>query len=172
MLILRELTLSDENAFMSAVRAWPEHELDWISFDWRPGVNFSDHLAKLKRDSLGIGLAEGRVPHTMLYGFVDNAIVGRVSVRHQLNDHLSQRGGHVGYAVNPDQRRKGYASEMFKQALQFLHHKGLDKVLVTTSETNLASWKIIEKHGGLMENKIWDSTEKTFVRRYWVDTKN
>lgn len=170
MLILRTLTTNDENAFFEAVRAWTEKERDWITFDWKPGISFADHLAKLNRDNLGIGLGEGKVPHTMLYAFVSGKIVGRVSVRHKLTETLRQRGGHVGYSVNPKDRRMGHASKMFSEALAYCAKLGIDKILVTCSDTNEPSYKIIEKSGGVLENKTWDPKEQTFIRRYWVQT--
>lgn len=64
-------------------------------------------LTILRKEVAGIDLLPGRVSHTMLYGFLNGKIIGRVSVRHQLNEHLRKRGGHIGYAVAKNFRRKG-----------------------------------------------------------------
>jgi predicted acetyltransferase len=58
-----------------------------------------------------------RVPATFLVADVDGAIVGRVSIRHELNDHLTHFGGHIGYGVRPAHRRRGYATEILRQSL-------------------------------------------------------
>ncbi len=60
---------------------------------------FKEMISLLKNEAKGVGLVPGRVRHTLLYGFLNNEIVGRVSIRHELNENLRKRGGHIGYAV-------------------------------------------------------------------------
>ena len=45
-----------------------------------------------------------------------------------------------------------------------------DKVLITCDDDNIGSYKIIEKNGGILENKIenTDDDEVFLTRRYWV----
>lgn len=95
-LILRELNESDEQAFLEGAKEWVGESPHWYSFIW-PNVQFSEMLDILKKEALGVGLKPDRVPHTMLYAFLDEKIIGRVSVRHTLNDHLRKRGGHINY---------------------------------------------------------------------------
>lgn len=59
----------------------------------------------------------GKCENTFLVGVVEHEIVGRLSLRHYLNDFLARIGGHIGYGVTPAHRKKGYATEMLKQAL-------------------------------------------------------
>ena len=35
-----------------------------------------------------------------------------IQLRHCFNDYLERYGGHIGYSVRPDERRKGYAAWM------------------------------------------------------------
>jgi predicted acetyltransferase len=168
MLTLRELTETDKPAFLAGLKAWEGENLAWHTFEWKPGMSFTDHLAKLRNNRAGIGLLEGRVPSTMFYGFVDGEIIGRVNVRHQLTENLLVRGGHIGYAVAPRFRRRGYATEMVRQALPYLRTLGIPRALITCDDGNAASCKIIEGIGGQLENKIWDSADQKMVRRYWV----
>lgn len=35
-------------------------------------------------------------------------------------------------------------------------------------EDNLASEKVIQKNGGVFENRLFDSDESVFVKRYWI----
>jgi predicted acetyltransferase len=168
MLTLRILNEKDEEAFKKGFQEWAGEDSTWCSFIWEEGMSFSIMLQKLAEETQGIHLAPGRVAHTMLYGFVDGEIVGRVSVRHELNDFLLKRGGNVGYAVAPRFRRKGYATEMLRQGLLYCKKIGLDKVLITCENDNVPSCKIIEKNGGVFENYFLDENEQAIVRRYWV----
>lgn len=168
MLILRTLNETDETAFLEGLNEWDGESPLWYSFIWQSGMAYKNMLEVLRKENLGIDLKPDRVPHTMLYAFVEGQIVGRVSVRHQLNEYLKHRGGHIGYAVAPKYRRKGYATEMLKQALEYCKTIHLMEVMITCADSNVASLKLIEKHGGQLQDKIWDDEENELLRRYWI----
>lgn len=167
-LVLRELNESDEQAFFHGMKHWVGESPHWYSFCWKEGMPYQEMLAILQKESAGVDLAPGRVPHSMLYGFLDGEIIGRVSVRRQLNDYLRKRGGHMGYAVAKQFRGKGYATEMVRMALEFCKSKGMGSLMITCSDTNEPSWKIIEHFGGKLQDRIWDEEEKEMIRRYWI----
>lgn len=52
---------------------------------------------------------------------------------------LLNHGGHIGYAVAPSHRGKGYASALFQAALSYCRDCGIDRVLVTCNDDNQAS---------------------------------
>ena len=93
-----------------------------------------------------------RVRSDQLVAVVDGEIVGRVSVRFELNDYLLEHGGHVGYGVAPAHRAQGYATEILRQALVILRAEGVERVLVTCDDDNVASARVIEKNGGVLES--------------------
>src|SRR5690606_7006776 len=144
-------------------------DLDWHAFEYMRKLPFKEMLAVLRDESLGINMPPGRVPHTIFYGFLESEIVGRISVRHALNDYLLKRGGHIGYAVAKRFRRRGFATEMVRHALEFCKTIGLKSVLITCADDNIPSWKIIERFGGKLENKIWDDEDQETLRRYWIE---
>lgn len=168
-LVLRELTQDDEIAFLNGFNDWKDEDISWYSFIWKPGMDFHQHLIQLENQKDKNKIESHRVPSTMLYAFVDGKIVGQLSVRHDLNDNLKLRGGHLGYAVSPKHRKKGYATEIFRQGLRFCSDLGLQKILVTCSDENIGSWKIIEKFSAHLESRFKDETNNEFVRRYRVD---
>ncbi len=167
-LVLRDLTENDEAAFFAGMKEWVGESPHWYSFSWQPGMKFSDMLEILRKEKLGIELKEGRVPHTMLYAFVEGNIIGRLSVRHHLNEHLRHRGGHIGYAVAKSFRQKGYAKEIVRQGLNYCKTLGLTEIMVTCADENTPSWKVIEHFSGRLQDKIWDEVDKEMIRRYWI----
>jgi predicted acetyltransferase len=56
--------------------------------------------------------------------------------------------GHIGYAVVPWKRGRGYASEALRQTLIHARSVGLGRVDITTDPDNLASQRVIECNGG------------------------
>jgi predicted acetyltransferase len=169
MLELRNLEEKDEEAFFEGMKHWVGEDPHWYSFCWKEGMTFAEMLQILRNDRAGVNLPPERVPHSMLYGFVGGKIIGRLSVRHTLNEKLRYRGGHIGYAVAPPFRRKGYAKEMVRQGLAYCRNLGLSKIMITCADDNEPSWKVIEGFGGKLEDKVWDNVDNETIRRYWVD---
>ncbi|MDO5676711.1 MAG: GNAT family N-acetyltransferase [Propionibacteriaceae bacterium] len=97
---------------------------------------------------------DGWVPATMLWAVADGEWLGRVSVRHELNDFLRQVGGHIGYAVRPSVRRRGIGGLLMRAGLDRLAELGVDNALVTCDDDNVASYRIIESAGGALENVV------------------
>ena len=91
-----------------------------------------------------------------------------MSIRHALNDYLLNFGGHIGYAVAPEFRGRGYAKHIMRRALDHLAVLGVDRALLTCEDDNLRSAQVIEKCGGVFED-IRRNGETAF-RRYWIVT--
>lgn len=97
----------------------------------------------------------------------DRKLVGAVNIGHRLNKYLLEIGGHIGYGIRPSERRKGYATELLRQALKIIEGYGITKVRVTCDKDNIGSAKTIIKNGGIMESEaIIDGVE---IQRYWID---
>jgi predicted acetyltransferase len=58
--------------------------------------------------------------------------------------------GHIGYAVVPAKRNRGFATEALKSTLPLAKAEGLHYVEVTTDPDNLASQRTIIKAGGVL----------------------
>lgn len=103
----------------------------------------------------------------------DNKIVGIIDFRHHINQPvLGLWGGHIGYCVRPCERRKGYAKEMLRLNLIKCKNYGLDKVMITCNENNIASERTILANGGKYEKTVWSEQLSAYVKRFWVKTKN
>ena len=113
---------------------------------------------------------EGWVPATQ-YVYLregDQKIVGMIQIRHELNAYLADYGGHIGYSVRPDERRKGYAAQMLRQALPLCRKLGLERVLVTCNADNEGSRRTIIKNGGMYEGSVREPGEEVDTERYWI----
>lgn len=99
----------------------------------------------------------------------DFGMVGMIDLRHRLNEFLAEYGGHIGYSVHPDERRKGYATRMLALALSEARKRGLRRVLITCDEDNVASARTIQANGGVFERNTCLEEEKQTVSRYWID---
>ncbi len=134
---------------------------------------YADWLAYLKKCEAKESCEAGKVPSTqyLAYDRDKKRVVGLLNFRHELNDYLMERGGHIGYSVRGSERRKGYAAKMLEMALAEAQAMNLQRVLVTCNENNIGSARTIEKNGGILENTIWDEEEKVLVRRYWIDVR-
>lgn len=97
----------------------------------------------------------------------DGRIVGMIDLRHRLNDFLAEYGGHIGYSVRPDERRKGCAKWMLAHVLPKARKLGLNRVLVTCDDDNEGSARTIEANGGVFERTA--RLEDELLRRYWID---
>ncbi|MBU0279389.1 MULTISPECIES: GNAT family N-acetyltransferase [unclassified Gemella] len=107
------------------------------------------------------------VPANTFVLIIENKIVGIINLRHELNDYLFNFGGHIGYSVRHDERRKGYAKLMMKKCLEFsFDNLKLDKILVTCDSENIASEKTILASGGILENIVNEGDKLT--KRHWI----
>lgn len=99
----------------------------------------------------------------------EGSIVGLLNLRLALNDFLRNYGGHIGYSVKPDHRKKGYGTAMLKAGLQNAQAEGLTSVLLMCDQENAASAKVIEANGGQFIDQVIDPSDGTALRRYWID---
>lgn len=106
----------------------------------------------------------GWVLCTNLWWADGDEYIGRMSIRHELNDWLAEVGGHIGYDVRRSRRREGHATAMLAAALVIARDLGVDRALLTCDDDNVASRLVIERNGGVLED------ERQGKLRYWVPT--
>jgi predicted acetyltransferase len=101
----------------------------------------------------------------------NNRIIGIIDIRHNLNnDALKKYFGHIGYAVRPSERKKGYATKILKMGLEYAKTVHIENVMLSCYSDNTASIKTIEKCSGkLTETKPY--TDGKPLNIYWIKLK-
>lgn len=167
-LALRTLTVDDEAVARAADTELAEDDFAFLLED--PTLPWADYVARLGEVARGERLAPDRVPMTFFVAEVDGEIVGRTSIRHELNDFLARFGGHIGYGVRPAHRRRGYATEILRQSLEIARTAGIERALVICDDDNDGSAGAIERCGGVLERAADGPEGHSPIRRYWVPT--
>lgn len=104
----------------------------------------------------------------------DNKLVGITDIKKGLTDFLYNYGGNIGYSVIPDERRKGYATEMLGQLLPKCKTLNMNRVLLACDKENIGSVKTIISNGGVLENEVIDEvglSKSGIIQRYWISLK-
>src|ERR1700689_3646178 len=165
---LRPLRDDDAAAYRSALEVMAA-EGNVFGFRLEPGVEWSAYLERLDERRRGVDLSPDQVPATFLVADVGGVIVGRAQIRHHLNDFLEREGGHIGYCVLPDYRRRGYATEILRESLTVIRAIGVDRVLVCCDDDNAGSIAVIERCGGELDSVTSSGPSEPLTRRYWID---
>lgn len=144
---LRPLRVEDEVEATRAHELLAREGFEFL-FDFTPGDDFGAYVARVDALAAGGTWSDRGVPGSFFLAEEEGRIVGRLSLRHELNDHLRRLGGHVGYCVLPAFRRRGLAKAMLREGLDRLRAVGVETALVTCDDDNMASRRVIESQGG------------------------
>ena len=80
----------------------------------------------------------------------NDRLIGLLNIRFDLTDELRERYGDIGYGVRPSERRKGYATEMLKYALNICREKNMKYAILGCYENNFGSNETIQKNSGIL----------------------
>ena len=150
-----------EGAENTQTSAW----IDVHAPGWQDPEVFAAFVESVRADALAeTPRPDWHVPCTTLWWIDGEDYLGRIAIRHELNDFLRDVGGHIGYDVRPTRRREGHATAMLRQARPWALALGIDPALVTCDTDNLGSIRVIEAAGGVLEDV------RGKKRRYWVPT--
>lgn len=132
--------------------------------------NFTSYIRQLEAESAGKNLPEGYVAHTTFWLVEGNEYIGRVDIRHDLNDFLRREGGHLGYDIRPSKRGQGYGKLILKLGLEKAKEMGLPNILITCDIDNIPSKKVIEANGGQLERVEPVAAGGPDKALYWIKT--
>ncbi len=174
---LREVMKQDEKEILKMYKEYVSSEsisgIDRFEgirdFEKLEKMNFNDWIEDLEKNKYEENLPEEYSPHTLYIAINDNnEIVGAIGIRWKQVPRLMTFGGLIGYSIRPSKRGKGYASEMLKLAICKFKDTGIDKILITCKDFNIASKKVIEKNGGIFENTYSNKDDGYTYLRYWI----
>lgn len=161
-------TINLEKQFREMLQGW--HSANEPLSPWSIGLdvsNFQKYVDTLLNATKGIGMGYLQVPHSSFWLIDENQnILATSNLRHNLNEKLWIRGGHIGYGVTPSARRKGCATKILELTLLEAKKVGIEKTLITCYKSNIDSAKSILKNGG----EFWKekSMDKRIIQYYWI----
>ena len=154
---------------------------------WSPNTErdvSAEQLALLRRDPAalldeltrrdgtirtGSGDTVPRLP-SLVFWLDDGEFCGSINLRYApaggaLPTHVN---GHVGYAVVPWKRRRGYATDALRMLLPVAREIGLPRLQITCDDDNEASRRVIAANGGVYERSYRSLNGKTKLS-FWID---
>jgi predicted acetyltransferase len=169
---LIEPTVELRDSWLESSREWGAASQDgaglWEADDVTTPAGFAAWVERLRSQSDDSREIEPDRVHATYWWIVeDGNYCGAITLRHALTDKLLEGGGHIGYGVRPSARGRGVATWALGQVLERARARGMDRVLVTCDDDNVASAKAIEHNGGVLEDvrETWLGT----TRRYWIE---
>jgi predicted acetyltransferase len=116
----------------------------------------------------GAGLVVPRLP-SRVFWIDDGEVSGYLSLRWQpgteaLPPHCH---GHIGYAVVPWKRRRGYATQALALVLPVAREVGLPRVNITCDEDNEPSRRVIVANGAVPAGRV-EAGGKTKLS-FWIE---
>lgn len=129
-------------------------------------TEFNEKLVRYHEMSKGTNLSNGLVPQTIYWFYLDNRPIGYGKLRHYLNEKLLEHGGHIGYIIRPTERSKKYGEIVLRELIVKANQMGINEMLLTCNEDNIASRKVIESNNGIL-SEVKDGTCK-----YWINPRS
>lgn len=138
------------------------------------GYSFEQALERcLRLENEDYAVSVGRCPGKtfLLIRASDDRLIGTINIRWKLNEPMLRFGGHIGYAIRPTERRRGYSKLNLYMGLQEAQKLGLERVMLGCAAQNTGSDKCIRALGGVLERSELDPYDGMLSNIYWINVK-
>jgi predicted acetyltransferase len=148
--------------------AWIEAHREWGPGQHEDGFGLSDEdeLDSSEGFASWIRRLAGQSECTYRWIVDGNAVLGGIALRHEFTDFVA-RMGHIGYGIRPSARRRGVATWALGRMLDEAKAHGFGRALIVCEADNIASAKVIENNGGILEAA--GAVGQPEERRYWIE---
>lgn len=130
---------------------------------------FSDYVQRLHDLAAGKDLKDGHMPSKEFWIVDAEGYAGRIILGLAFTPGPDRVGNHVGYAVRPSKRRRGYATEALRCLLYEARRLKVYKLMPVCDEDNVASRKVIEKNGGVLLGRLPNDEVHHGALRFMID---
>jgi predicted acetyltransferase len=130
---------------------------------------FPAYVQRLHDQSVGKNLKEGHVPSKEFWIVDGDGYAGRIILGLTYIPAPDRLGNHVGYAVRPSKRRKGYATKALQCLLDEAMKLKIYKLMPVCDAANVASRKVIERNGGVLLDPMLNDVVHQGALRFLID---
>jgi predicted acetyltransferase len=130
--------------------------------------DFSAMLERIEQFEQGINLPAGYVPSSTYWLIHNDEIIGVSNLRHHLNVELLKAGGHIGLSIRPSCRGGKFSVQLLQMTFAEAVAKGINQIHVHCYADNVASAKMIQAGGGVLQSEELIA-EGQSVQRYVIE---
>jgi predicted acetyltransferase len=142
------------------------HDIGTFGASWHSLEGFRSYVEHVRQQAREEAPRPAHyVPATTFWWVEGAEYLGRIAIRHRLTPTLIEVGGHIGYDVRASARGRGHATAMLAAALPVANRLGIDPALLTCHRANVASRRVIERNGGVLEDERYGGL------RFFVPTR-
>jgi predicted acetyltransferase len=130
---------------------------------------FPAYVQQLHDQAVGKNLKEGHIPSAEFWIIDSEGYAGRIILGLTFTPDLYRLGHHVGYAVRPSKRRRGYATKALQCLLDEARKLKIYNLMPTCDEANIASRKVIERNGGVLVDRMLNDKDRPTELRFIIE---
>jgi predicted acetyltransferase len=145
--------LKYQDSYLSFIKELGDEERYPFPLDFDHS-DFSAMLDKVQDFEQGLNLPTGYVPSSTYWLVENHEIIGVSNLRHHLNDQLLKTGGHIGLSIRPSCRGGKLSIQLLHLTLAEAVSKGISEVHIHCYRENLASSRMIEACGGVLDSEV------------------
>lgn len=131
--------------------------------------DFYEYIDEIKKEEKIMNINLNTTTNRYIF-FVDDYPVGEIGIRTTFNDFWVNRGSQIFYKIRVGERNKGYGTKMLELALEECKKLGMKKVRINCDDNNIASRNVIEKNGGLIDIKSYQ-TKNGYSSSFIIELK-